>query len=175
MAKSGILLDYAGIVDHKKIDHLLKTLKSSKEFLSLDKAARKRLYAILVECLENISRHSLKNSTIYKTFRPFILAWEENKKLIIVKTGNPVYQHQIAALERELDRVNQMTDKDLTVLYDETINKEKKQMEKGAGLGFILMKSKSGNNIDYSFAAIDSNYSFFEIKISLNIYYCSNC
>jgi hypothetical protein len=174
MAKSGILLDYAGIVDHKKIDHLLKTLKSSTEFLTLDKTTRKRLYAILVECLENISRHSLKNSTIYKNFQPFILAWEENKKLIIVKTGNPIYQHQIATLERELDRVNQMTDKDLTALYDETINKEKKQIEKGAGLGFILMKSKSGNNIDYSFTAIDNNYSFFEIKISLNLYIMRN-
>jgi hypothetical protein len=45
MARSGILLDYAGIVDHKKINHLLNTLKNSKEFLSLDRTTQKRLFA----------------------------------------------------------------------------------------------------------------------------------
>jgi hypothetical protein len=170
MAQSGLLLDYAGIIDHKKINNLLNTLKSSKEFLSLDKTTRKRLYAILVECLENISRHSLKDSAFDKNFRPFISAWGDNKDMIIIKTGNPVYQHQIVILEKELTRVNQMKDRDLTALYDEIINRERKQNDKGAGLGFIVMKSKSGNNIDYSFTAIDTNYSFFEMKILLNIY-----
>ena len=168
MARSGILLDYAGIVDHKKINHLLNTLKNSEEFLSLDKTTRKRLYAILVECLENISRHSIKKFNIYKDFRPFILAWEENMKMIIIKAGNPIYQHQIVILEKELNRVNQMKDNDLTALYDEIINRERKRKDKGAGLGLIMIKSKSGNNIDYSFTTIDNNYSFFEINISLN-------
>jgi hypothetical protein len=167
MTKPGLFLDYAGIVDHNKINFLLKTLKRSKEFLSLDKTTRKRLYSILVECLENISRHSIKDSSIDQKFQPFVLAWEEDKKMIVIKSGNPIFKHQTAKLDRELKRVNKIKDEDLTALYDEIINKETKEKNNGAGLGFILMKSKSGSNIGYGFTMIDDNYSFFEINISL--------
>jgi len=57
MPESGLFLDYSGMVDHETIDRLLKTLKKSKEFLSLDKTTGKRLYAVLVECLENIAKN----------------------------------------------------------------------------------------------------------------------
>ena len=52
----------------------------------------------------------------------------------------------------------------LTVLYEKIINKEMKQEDNGAGLGFMIMKFKSGNKIDYSFTTIDNNFSFFEMQ-----------
>jgi hypothetical protein len=167
MPGSGIFLDYAGKVDYETTNHLLKTLKKSKEFLSLDKTTGKRLYAILVECLENITRYSSENSSIDRRFKPFILASGQNNK-IIVKTGNPVKDDQKVKLVSKLDIINQTEDKDLTALYEETINKEINQGDNGAGLGFILMKLKSGNNIDYSFSIIDNSFSFFEINILIN-------
>ena len=44
------------------------------------------------------------------------------------------------------------------------------QEENGAGLGFMLMKLKSGNKITYKFTRIDNDYTYFEIKISVNEY-----
>lgn len=167
MPGSGILLDYAGKVDYETTNHLLRTLKKSEEFLSLDKTTGKRLYAILVECLENITRYSSENSSIDQRFKPFILAREQNNK-IIVKTGNPVKDDQKVKLVSKLDVINQTENEALTELYDETINKEINQGDNGAGLGFIIMKLKSGNNIDYSFSIIDNSFSFFEINILIN-------
>lgn len=167
MTGSGILLDYAGKVDYETTNHLLKTLKKSEKFLSLDKTTGKRLYAILVECLENITRYSSVNFTNDHRFQPFILARRQNDK-IILKTGNPVKNDQKVKLIRKLDIVNKMEDEALTALYEEIINKEINQGENGAGLGFIIMKSKSGNNIDYSFNIIDNHFSFFEINILIN-------
>jgi hypothetical protein len=167
MTGSGILLDYAGKVDYETTNHLLKTLKKSEKFLSLDKTTGKRLYAILVECLENITRYSSVNFTNDHRFQPFILARRQNDK-IILKTGNPVKNDQKVKLISKLDIVNKMEDEALTALYEEIINKEINQGENGAGLGFIIMKSKSGNNIDYSFNIIDNHFSFFEINILIN-------
>ncbi len=72
MLESGKFLDYSGPVDYKIIDHLLEDLKKSKEFISLPRMVAKRIYSILVECLENIAKHSIKEfnpsirkSTIY--------------------------------------------------------------------------------------------------------------
>ncbi|MEI6049071.1 MAG: SiaC family regulatory phosphoprotein [Bacteroidota bacterium] len=167
MPGSGLFLDYTGIVDHEKITHLLKSLKKSEEFLSLDKTTGKKFYAILVECLENIARYSIKKSGIDVRFQPFIIAGKQDNK-IVVKTGNPVHNGQKEELVSKLNIVNQTVDVALTGLYDEIISKETKPGDNGAGLGFIIMKLKSGNKIDYNFTLIDNKFSFFEINILIN-------
>jgi hypothetical protein len=167
MPGSGLFLDYKGAVDHETISRLLNTLKKSKEFLSLDKTTGKRLYAILVECLENIARNLITNPVFDLKFQPFITASEQNSK-IVIKTGNPIRTDKSSELVIKLDHINKIDNEALTDLYDEIINKETKQDDKGAGLGFILMKLKSGNKIDYSFIKIDNKFSFFEVSIIIN-------
>jgi hypothetical protein len=71
-------------------------------------------------------------------------------------------------LTKKLDNINNADNEALTYLYDEIINKEIKHDDNGAGLGFILMKLKSGNKIEYSFTRIDKKFSFFEINIVIN-------
>ena len=61
MPLSELFFDYTGMVDHETINRLMKSLKESKEYISLDKTTGKRVYSILVECLENIAKHSVKN------------------------------------------------------------------------------------------------------------------
>jgi hypothetical protein len=89
MPGSGFFLDYTGMVDNETINRLLMTLKKSEEFLRLDKTTGKRLYAVLVECLENIAKNSIKNAAFDLKFQPFITALIQNKK-VIIKTVNPV-------------------------------------------------------------------------------------
>jgi hypothetical protein len=91
MAKPGILLEYYGFVDHKIIDHLLKDLKKNKEYSSLHKTTAKRLYAITVECLENIAKHSMKEFPGKSKSQPFISVVIQNNK-ILIKSGNPVLE-----------------------------------------------------------------------------------
>jgi hypothetical protein len=167
MSKSGFFLDHTGFVDHELIRKILDELKNSVEYQALDKITCKRLYGILVECLENISKHSVRNSSIDPKFKPFISAREYNNK-IIINSGNPVRGEIIVKLSNKLDNINNSDCQAMNSLYDDQINKEIRKEDKGAGLGFIMMKLKSGNKIDYSFKKIDNNYSFFEIGISLN-------
>jgi hypothetical protein len=167
MPGSGFFLDYTGMVDNETINRLLMTLKKSEEFLRLDKTTGKRLYAVLVECLENIAKNSIKNAAFDLKFQPFITALIQNKK-VIIKTGNPVREVNKSDLTKKLDNINNADNEALTYLYDEIINKEIKHDDNGAGLGFILMKLKSGNKIEYSFTRIDKKFSFFEINIVIN-------
>ncbi|MBK6522287.1 MAG: hypothetical protein IPG08_08100 [Sphingobacteriaceae bacterium] len=39
--------------------------------------------------------------------------------------------------------------------------------QKGAGLGFIDMRMKSSNKIDYTLVDFDSNFSFLSISVSI--------
>lgn len=169
MAHRKIFLDYTGPVDQKVIDHLLQNLKKTKEYTGLNKTPGKRVYSILVECLENIAKHTPKDIPVNHGKHPYISAgeWDDS---ISIYAGNPVLREKTDLLVNRLEKVNNMSQEDLTILYEKILNGETRLTDNGAGagLGFILMKLKSGKKIDYSFTRIDDNLSFFEIQISVN-------
>ncbi len=58
MSESEIIMDYHGPVDFSVIELLLNNLKKTKAFTAFNKTTGKRVYSLVVECLENISKHS---------------------------------------------------------------------------------------------------------------------
>lgn len=169
MPEPGILLDYEGPVDHKIIDHLLKNLKKNKGYIGLPKTTGKRVYAITVECLENIVKHSIKKIPGSTKLQPYISVVNQDNK-ILIKAGNPVFEIKTSQLTKKLNKVNQMNEDSLTALYEKLINKETIQDENGAGLGFIIMRLKSGNRIDFSFTDIGDDLFYFYVQIPINKY-----
>ncbi len=169
MAHRKIFLDYTGPVDQNVIDHLLQNLKKTKEYISLSKIPGKRVYSILVECLENISKHTPKDIPVNHGKVPYVSAgeWDDS---ISIYAGNPVLLEKRDLLVNRLEKVNNMSQEELTSLYEKILNREARLTDNGAGagLGFILMKLKSGRKIDYSFTRINDSLSFFEIQISVN-------
>ena len=71
-------------------------------------------------------------------------------------------------LTARLMNLNSLDEAEITSLYEETIRRKPSLKEKGAGLGIILIRLKSGNNLDYHFTEINREFSFFEIKIAIN-------
>lgn len=169
MAVSGKFLEYTGRIDYKIIDQLLKKFKKLPEFKNLDKTTGKRAYAILVECLENIAKHYVKKSVNDIRMEPAILVRKLNGK-IVIKAANPIPIEKTGDLIRRLNQVNYLDDKVLSTLFDNKINKVPDEEQTSAGLGFMLMKLKSGNRITYKFSKIDNDYTYFELKISVNEY-----
>jgi hypothetical protein len=169
MFSAGSILDYSGYADHKSIDRILSDLKKSEHFKSLDKTTGKRVYAVIVECLENISRHSTGEKAPGMKFKPYLKADEISGK-VVVRTGNAVPVEQITELKERLDQINQMEESELTELYEKIINMEARPGEKGAGLGFVVMMLKSRNPLIYGFTGIDCRFSFFETEITVNRY-----
>jgi hypothetical protein len=163
---SGTFLDYKGPVDINTIELLLKKLKKTQEFADLNKTTGRRVYAIFVECLENISKHSLKKSENDELKDPYVII-KKQKDEIIIATGNSVSDDNEIKIKKRLSQIIKLDEAALKTLYDEKINRELDQDKNGAGLGFIIMALKSGNRIKYSFARLNNSYSFFEIQISV--------
>jgi hypothetical protein len=167
MPESGVILNYTGKVDNIIIDHLLKKLKQTTEFKSLDKTTGKRLYGIVVECLENIAKHSCKTPAFNSAVLPFLIAKRKHNK-IVINTGNCLPESGTEKLAKRLDVVNSMDEKRLTASYEMILNKEVTPDQNGTGLGFILMKMKSGNKIEYNIRKVENSFSYFEMQISIN-------
>ena len=169
MDESIKLLDYHGEVDHKKIDQLLKKLKNSKHYVALNKTTARRVYSILVECLENISKHSEKRLPECINYPPYVKVFK-NKSKVFIRTGNLVTDEKALHLSNRLDQINQVDDTELNRLFDDMINKVHENKVNTAGLGFMLMKFKSGNPIEYSLFRTDCKMILFEIRIKVNKY-----
>jgi hypothetical protein len=167
MTVPGIFLDYHGPIDFSVIDTLLLKLKNTKEFEDLHTTTRKRTYSLIVECIENICKHSALKMSAEKILQPHILVKNEESKIIIT-AGNPIYQDKREKLTNRLESVNSLTVDELRSLHETRINIHPEKGENGAGLGFICMAFKSGSKLSYNFAQLTTGYLYFEVQISLN-------
>lgn len=166
MAGTVQLLEYNGKVDLHTIDRILSSLKKNENFKKLDKLAGRRVYAIMVECLENIARYavSLKDET---SIHPSVSVKAENGNINIT-AANPVLSSATEKLGSLISHINNLDQKELTILYDSKINNNADNNNgNGAGLGFMLMKLKSGNNLVYRFERLNDNVSLFRVTIRL--------
>ena len=168
MSKSGIFLEYHGPVDLQVIESLLGKLKKTREFAALNKTAGKRVYGVVVECLENILNYSICNSLNDKSYHPPVYREEDNN--IIVVAGNPVKYLDKNKLVKSLNEMLQADDTSLKSLYDDKMSRDLKQGENGAGLGLLYMALKSRKRISYDISTLTNDLIYFEIKISLNKY-----
>jgi hypothetical protein len=169
MPDSGIIFSYTGMVDLKKTDQLLAKLKKTDEFLRLQKTTGRRVYAIMVECLENIAKHSAAGHSEMGKLLPVVTVKSENDRMII-RTTNPVPAERADIIARQLNKINRLSEPELLEYYEDKINRERPERDNNAGLGFILMKLKSGNRISYRFISVDRYISTFELEITINRY-----
>ena len=167
MSESRTLLDYNGQVNLKSIEFLLKTLVEGKEYKALNTITRKRVYGVVVECLENIYKYQFILTSAEPGMNPIISVRIEKDKIFIV-AGNVITDGARDFLTRGIDKVNNMDEAALKSLYEHKINRESKPEENGAGLGFIYIALKSKNRISYTFQPLIEGYLYFEINISLN-------
>lgn len=162
---TGTILEYSGRVDCQVIDNLLLNLKKGKEFALLDKLTARRVYAIIVECLENIMNHSYTGE-IPKEKYPFISVSKQDK-IVLIRTGNTIDSVQKEKLEKKLNLANEPDEDELFRLYEWTINTENKEANAGAGLGLIIIRLKSGERIQYSIRPDNNGLYFVELKVSV--------
>lgn len=169
MTESSVLLNYSGQIDYKTVDILLNDLKESVGFMEIDRETGRRIYAIVVECLENIIKYSAESKEDKSSTWPRISVEKQDGKTLIIAC-NLLEADKAACLIPNLKRINAMDDTELIARLKEKINKEHKKDEMGAGLGLLLIKLKSGNHLEFSLTAIDQHTSYLELKISVNEY-----
>lgn len=169
MSKKVTMVEYMGSISFETMEELLNTLRDSKEFQEMNKPARKRLYSTFVESIDNIFKYAANDTTdsLGEKGYPMILV-EKKGDRFAVTSGNLVKNDEVGDLTFKLDRVNQLDNESLKSLYEDVINQETGIDDKGAGLGLITMALRTEDDISYSFAPLDENYSFFKMQIIIN-------
>lgn len=165
MSEKNILVAFTGHFDHLVTTSLLKNIKSKLGELQSMTGIDKKVYNVLVESIENISKYTLKQGQ-KNNIAMLLLCKGENSFTII--TGNHVLNKDIPALKERLDRVLNIDEATLRKMYRAQMLSIRTD-ENSAGLGIIDIAIKSKSQIKYDFKPIDGQTSFYLFQTEINI------
>lgn len=168
MENRNAIIDFEGTISFETMEKLLNQLKSASQFNALRKPVRKRVYGTVVESIDNIFKYAtpFKNKVSALDRPPQILVKELDGKFI-VSAGNLIRNTQVEDLKYKLNRINMLDDAALKSLYEEVINKETKEEDRGAGLGLITMAMRTDEHIRFQFDPAGPGHTYFTMHITI--------
>lgn len=131
-------------------------------------AVQRKVFHVMVECLQNVSKYSdsaLEQNYIYSGMGIFIVTRSANEYKIT--TGNAMEASKIESMKATLEHINSLDKNALNELYKKQIRDGQIHERGGAGLGFIDIKRKTGNNLSYEFLPVDDETVFFVLTTSV--------
>lgn len=157
-----VLLIYSTVFDQDSLLSLIQIMKNRGDTLN----SRKKLISLMVEMLQNIIHHGGVNIGGIKGSKGiFYIA--ENGGCNELTTINYIQNNAIDKLKERIDYINSLSDEEREDYYNERLFDFRMVTTKEAGLGFIEMRIKSKNPLEYSFEKVDSDYSLFKYTIRL--------
>ncbi len=150
---------YRGVFNRSITESILSlaetNLKKEQNFSSV----KRRVYFIMVEGLQNITRHQELNPENEETVGIFLIQMRDGH--FFITTGNVVDNEKVPDLQEKLEMVNSLDSASLKKYYLEVLENGELSKKGGAGLGLIEMCRKSGNKLYYSFRKINEKISYF--------------
>ena len=170
LEERNVIISFKGVMTSEILTTILQIMESRMDKLEERPKIRKKVFNVLVECLQNLYHHidddiDDKSTPQNKRNCLFILA-RENAAYIIT-TGNYIKPEDSPILEEKLDTINGMTRDELKSYYKQVLN-EGTMSDKGtAGLGMIDIARKSGKKLEYDLTPINENLTFFCLSVRI--------
>lgn len=168
LLKKDIILVYEGEVDQsitKAFSSLVERyLSGTDQSYSL----KKRLYHIIVECLQNICKHSdnmLTGESMFPGEGVFVVAKDEENYIVV--SGNAVYKDRLGELIEKIEYINTLNVDELKKHYKEQLKESRLSEKAGAGLGLIDIAKKTERNIQYIVEPVNDKVDFFILKLTI--------
>ena len=170
MLDKRLTLAYEGEVTQEITKAFTSMTEKNLEKVEEDGKIKKKVYHVMVECLQNIAKHADDETEtasdnleegLAKT-GIFLIGSDENEYFIT--SGNGILNENIADLRDMIDNINALDADGLKELHKFKMREGAISEKGGAGLGFIDIARKTGNPLEYHFEPIDAKSSFFLLK-----------
>lgn len=121
----------------------------------------KKVFHVIVECLQNICKHSEEAGGDYNGL--FLVS--ENASAYAITTGNYITNEKGDRLKSILDFINALSKEEIKEMYIKQMKEGAISDKGGAGLGFLDMAKKTGNKFQYHISSAENKKLFFILKI----------
>ncbi len=167
MQDNNVMLSFKGEVSFDLVKSLLDVMEDRLESIESNPKTKKKVFNVLVECLQNLGHHVEETGLDLENNRTAILLIWTDDTTYHVATGNYIATDKVPKLNAWLDKINSISREELRKLYKEILNNETFSSKGGGGLGFIDIARKSGQKLDYNFRELKNNVSFFSFQINI--------
>lgn len=162
------MLAFRGAVSEHLLDALLEIAEEKLHSIGCETKTRKKAFNILVECLQNLFKHSNEHPSFNEGESTDIIMMLAGEDGIRIATGNTIDKSQMLALQERLEHLNQLETEVIRKQYQEQLVDGKFSHVGGAGLGFIDIARKSGKQMEYCFSPLDDERLFFTFNVKVS-------
>lgn len=166
MEEYELILAYRDHITASAVQQLLCIAELKLAGIGKNKRLRKRVFHILVECLQNVVKHSAPGSDSDNSESLIMIGRHKNEFFII--TGNLIANSGVKAFEKRIKEINGWDQKDMREIYSARLGRSKYSEKGGAGLGLIDIYKRSGRKLRHEIRRINDEVSFLSLHISVD-------
>jgi vacuolar-type H+-ATPase subunit E/Vma4 len=169
LEEKNVLLSFKGMITSELLTTILQIMESKMDHIDEKPKVKKKVFNILVECLQNLYHHIDQEDFIHVPTedKSALLMIAKSNSEYVITTGNYMKTSDVEALKGKLDLVNGMDKAELKAYYKQVLSEGSLSSKGTAGLGMIDIARKSGENLDYSFKPINDITTFFSLAVKI--------
>lgn len=162
--EESVIFSHYGVFFQDLVNSIACTVEQLMHSSNERKTVVKRMFSMLIEGLQNIRLHCLNvNNDLALGF----VIVSRNSDRYKICFGNTVELEKQKKITSVLDGLNNLDESELKERYYQLLSNGLFSDQGGAGLGFITMKMKSDDKINYKFHEIDRKYLGFSFCLKL--------
>ncbi len=172
MESNNILLSFKGTITSELLSSVLQIMESKMENLEESLKTRRKVFNVLVECLQNLYHH-IDDFEVHGTVdeiehrKSAIFLISRNPGHYNIITGNFLLNENVEKLKGRIETINSFDREELKEYYKSVLNNGEMSDKGGGGLGFIDIAKKSGEKLEYNIVNLDEKYSFFTLIVKI--------
>jgi hypothetical protein len=170
LERQRILLSFKGALTAELVTALLGAVERKMLVIESDAKARKRVFNVVMECLQNQFHHQSKVHDAHveePTAANGVVMIASTDEGYSILTGNFMAATEVERLRSYLDHINELTEDSLRDLYRNKLNNGNFSSKGGGGLGMIDIARKSGSKLEYGFVPYDEGNTFFSLNVNV--------
>lgn len=168
LSVKNIILVYEGEFTQEITKSVLAMAEKNMESVNEEITIKKKVFNVMVECLQNICKHSEEFGSENDEFNTAIFMIGKENNEYRITSGNVIYNDRIDIVKSKLDQINSLDKDGLKELYKNTLSSTELSEKGGAGLGFIDMARKSGQKLEFDFYKMNDQISFFALQSKIS-------
>jgi hypothetical protein len=164
MHEQNIMFSYRGHLSQDVMMSLLAMTEKKLEMEESNQSIRNKLFNVMVECMQNITRHCVPSTS---GEMPLFMIGKGQEGYTIY-SGNPIHMDKVRDLKNKLLKINTMSKEELKEFHKLWIQSDHSSDQADTILGLIDIARKTGNKLDFDFEPTrDDNY-YFSLRTTIS-------
>ncbi len=164
MKSNSIFFIWAGPMTHAISKELLNFSETTMREAELEQNLHKRVFATLIELLQNVAQHSPGYDAEKKYGIPLAMI-RKTPASFIITSGNLIRRSDAEHLTQKLDMVNRYDEEGLKKLLKVALMGQDMSKISTGYMGLLEMARRSGNRLTYTFDDVNDQYCYYTVTV----------